>query len=229
MTGSKRNPNFWYYRTPLLYLGTMVLFGGLGLLSAMPWSKRNLLKAVELSAEEVADELFEVDVWQPTQNFLAFKDGVVLVTESQLSGPAIRYWCPRAHDQWGIVDYDFPLSPLRVVEKVVLEHHTMIFGALDARAEAEIWLPSPRVERLEQVGHLASDAIVSFPKTLDVTAHASGTSHFRLRYRLKANQLLFHPTPDVPIGYAAAQACRSVHGSGSVIRLHVWYKQTEAP
>jgi len=227
MTGSKRNPNFWYYRTPLLYLGTIVLFGGLGLLSAMPWSKRNVLTAIELNAQEVADEVFEVDVWGAKQDFLAFEDGVVLVTESQLSGPAIRYWCPRTYNQWGILDYDFPLSPLRAVEKVVLEHHTMIFGALDARAEAEIWLPSPRAERLEQAGHLTSDAIVSFPKTLDVTDRASGKSHFRLRYRLKASQLLFHPTPDVPIGYAAAQACRSVQGSGSVIRLHVWYKQQD--
>jgi hypothetical protein len=225
MTGSKRNPNLWYYRTPLLYLGTIVLFGGLGLVSAMPLNKRNLLKAVELNTEEVADEVFEVDVWQPTRDFLAFEDGMVMVTESQLTGPAIRYWCRRAYNQWGVVDYDFPLSPLRMVEKVVLEHRTMTFGALDARAEAEIWLPSPRVERLEQVGHLAGTAIVSFPQTLDVTEHASGKSHFRLRYRLRASQLLFHPTPDVPIGYAAAQACRSVQGTGPVLKLHIWYKE----
>lgn len=227
MTSSKRNPNFWYYRTPLLYLGTIVLFGGLGLLSAMPMSKRNLLKAIELNAQEVADEVFEVDVWQPMQAFLAFEDGLVLVTESQLTGPSIRYWCPRAYDQWGGVDYDFPLSPLHAVEKVVLEHHTTVFGALDARAEAEIWLPSPHADRLEQAGHLSGDTIVHFPKTLDVTDRASGKSHFRLRYRLKASQLLFHPTPDVPIGYAAAQACRSVQGSGAVIRLHIWYKQED--
>ncbi len=213
----------------MLYVLTAITFAGIGFMSKY-WTtaKPNQLRAAELPPNALFDEILGVDVWKEPHRYVRSKSNIALVTETQgsVENPRIRFWCATQYDRWGVIDYVFPLDSSRRLKSALLEHEVCVFGMLDPTAEAEMWVDADGNGKFELVGHLQDRVQSRFPSVVDVTQWANGRSQLQIRYRLKAGRLLFHPSPNDPIGYAGAQACRSVEGDGAVLRLHLEYDET---
>jgi hypothetical protein len=68
---------------------------------------------------------------------------------------------------------------------------------------------------------------------VDVSRWVKGSQSLRIRYRVKASRLMYHPTPDDPIGLAAAQCLRQqiskreLEQSKYAARLRLWKNHPE--
>lgn len=215
----------WYYRIPLIYLLTILVFGPLGYFSTVLNSNASGLQllACELPKKQ-PDQIHSVDLWDEDDQYLARSSGVALVTEFQKgNSPAIRYWCASQHQRWGEVEFHFPIPTDRKISSALLQHEVVVFGLLDPLAQAEIWVDLEGDGSFQFVDRIQSNVLAKFPQVVDLTEWITGKSELRIRYRIKGGRLIFHPTPNDPVGFAGAQACRSVHGEPPVMQLNLWY------
>lgn len=210
----------WYQSSTILYLSVAFLSFSFGFYSSFPASYQSQLVPTEVPTIP-ADATLTSDIWLDNQKYLEKAQGLTLVTEEQADSPPIRYWCPREHLEWGIIDFTFPTDASRNVSRAILRHETLVFGLLDPLAQAEMLIDKGRGYQL--VGQLASGAMLKFPQFIDVTDWINEDGELKIRYRIRAARLIFHPTPNDPVGFAGAQASRSLKGGPEVMELKVWY------
>lgn len=139
------------------------------------------------------------------------------------------YFSPRRPDQWGSVEMEFRWDETLDPSIGILDPNLHLFGDYDQAAVCELALSSDatgnRWVTLVALG--PSNSHFSIQHSVDVTPWVRGTNSLRIRYRMKASRLMYHPTPNDPIGLAAAQCLRS-HSSQISTRLRLWKDSTVA-
>ncbi len=196
---------------PWSYAIIGLLFASLGFVSGFGKKSVNSLRQFQ-TPDIPADKIFAVNIWEDEQPFLrlAKPNTAVCVTEMTKQGlHGMRFWCARWHDQWGEVNYEFPIeNPGSVKLAALVQRETTVFNFLDETAVAEIWINSGnQTARWVRLGRIDASG-GKFPEMIDITEWAQRGSPLRVRFRLKATKALYHPTENDPIGFAGAQALR---------------------
>jgi hypothetical protein len=94
----------------------------------------------------------------------------------------------------------------------------------DSTGCGELYLASQDTgdQWVELLKFSAQSVGTSITEPIDITRWVRTGHHLRLKYRLKAERPLYHPTPDDPIGIAGAQCLRSSGNHPYASRLRLW-------
>lgn len=135
------------------------------------------------------------------------------------------YWSPKRPDEWGSVEMTFPWSSDSDFAIAILEPSLHLFRDYDATAAGELAIASEatgnRWITLAALG--AGGKKIKIESGIDVTRWVRGSRSLRVRYRMRASRLMYHPTPNDPIGLAGAQCLRQFDlENGYSSRLRLW-------
>ncbi len=154
-----------------------------------------------------------------------FTENVALIRERDPEGKVhTMYWAPRRPNEWGSVELYLKWDSRWGSRLAVLQPSLHILSDYDATAKGELAIASEATgNRWVVLGVIGSQsAHYVFPSAIDITRWVRGSQSLRIRYRLKATRLMYHPTPNDPIGLAAAQCLREMRGGEEMFRLQIW-------
>lgn len=203
-----------------------------GLAGYYSWPPRLVVSQITLASvpETPADQEWSMQLFTTPEKYQLSSEDMVLITEKGgfAANPKdemqTRYLCPRKADTWGEVIYRFPLEGSKRFRQAILDLDLHVFTEFDPLARGELWITSDKAENkwklLVELNASKSEQVLEDP--IDVTQWASGAKHLDVRLRLKAHRLMYHPTPNDPIGFAAAQCLRTLPVSTKSLRLRVW-------
>lgn len=197
----------------------------IGFYSLLPMPDRSRVKIVTPPETEPRFEQ-SVHLFHSPQKHLVKADGVVLITEShsELEGLNTRYWCPKTADQWGEVVYQFDLESVPSFELAILDVNLCIFPVSDPESVVEVYVSSSnrsgKSTRLLVLDRHHDDRILRDP--IDVTEWLVGAKLLKVCFRLKAHRLMYHPTPNDPIGIAGAQCLRQLARDKCAMALRLY-------
>jgi hypothetical protein len=220
-----------FVRTVVCYAIVCAIFGGIGYwLAREPIAVTNLYFAREPKSPPDLDLQFSA-LSTDVKQVLVTQD-VARISERYPDGRVHNiYYAPKRPDHWGTVEMEFRWDPEFQPAMAILEPNLHLFGQFDKTAAGEIAISSEatgnRWVTLASLGNSEVHVSLGYPgsseaflKKIDMTRWVQGSHALRIRYRLKANRLMYHPTPDDPIGLAAAQCLRqSMDGFASRLRL----------
>ncbi|MEY4567732.1 MAG: hypothetical protein RLY14_2702 [Planctomycetota bacterium] len=175
-----------------------------------------------------ADQSLVVDLWSDRLPFIIAREGIVLVTEGKPEdGPQTRFFCPRKPNEDGSVIIRFPLENKKSLKSIFLSLQVVAFYAFDESAELDIELKSAatsgRFLKFAELGARTQENVIR--ESFDITEYARGSTEVDVKITARATKLLYHPTPDDPIGYAGAQALRQQQIEKWAARLDVWFEK----
>lgn len=178
---------------------------------------------------EPADREFLVSNFGPEKSNQFTPKNVVLIRERSVQEKVTTaYWCPKYPGTWGEVEVEYRWEPSFQPQRAILEPVLSVATVFDPTAVAEFAIASDATnqqwETLLRLDVSSPDTV--FNKAIDVSRWVQGCTSLRIRYRLRAEKLIYHPTPNDPIGYAGAQCLRQHYGSSHASRLRLW-KQSE--
>lgn len=210
--------------TLALWGGAASLSFGLGYRSVKPAQAVSQITLGNRPQSE-PDRSFVVDLWAERPEFIEDKNAFALVTEKhQPERYSVRFLCPRSPNQRSELNLRFPLDKLQSVRSAFIQLTVLASAVYDPMAELHIWVASDAtngrwVELLELSAKTGEDQI---PDAFEVTSYVQGASELRLRISCIASHLMYHPTPDDPIGYAACQALRQARYDSFAAKLELW-------
>ena len=122
----------------------------------------------------------------------------------------IVFWSPKRASEWGSIEIGFQWEPGFDPAFAVLDPSLHLFGNFDSTAGGEFAVASEATGNrwVTLAGIETIDSKLTLQHAVDVSRWVRGTHSLRIRYRVKASRLMYHPTPDDPIGLAAAQCLR---------------------
>jgi hypothetical protein len=142
----------------------------------------------------------------------------------------VVYWSPKRANEWGSIEIEFEWEPGFDPAFAILDPSLHLFGNFDPTASGEFavaseatgnrWVTLAVIEAIEDK--------FTLQHAVDVSRWVKGSQSLRIRYRVKASSLMYHPTPDDPIGLAAAQCLRQqinkpeLEQSKYASRLRLW-------
>jgi hypothetical protein len=156
---------------------------------------------------------------------------VVLIRERTVEDkPNIVYWCPQRPGTWGEVEIEWRWEPSFEPDLAILETNVSVATVFDPTAVAEFAIAS---NVTNQQWHTllrldASSPDQAFIESIDVSRWVQNCTSIRIRYRMLANKLMYHPTPNDPIGLAGAQCSRQSMGSRHASRLRFWKHESDS-
>jgi len=181
--------------------------------------------------ETPPDQQWSIHLFTSPEKYQTNSENMVLITEqpgpfldNQDQLPLTRYLCARKPDTWGVVDYRFPLDDSSHVRLAALFANLHVFLEYDPVARGELWIASETTGGQWQLV-AALDSVnteTMIHDHIDVTQWVRGSKYLDVRYRVMAHRLMFHPTPNDPIGFAAAQSMRALDIDKYSMRLAVW-------
>jgi hypothetical protein len=157
---------------------------------------------------------------------------VVLIRERTVEdAPNLAYWCPQRPGTWGEVEVEWHWEPSFQPFLAILEPNLSVATDFDPSAVTEFAIASDvtnqRWKTLLRLDATSPDK--SLYQAINVSKWVKGCSSLRIRYRMMANKLMYHPTPDDPIGLAGAQCSRQSFGSRYASRLRFWTREVGTP
>lgn len=176
------------------------------------------------------DESLTVDLWAEQPAFIENKDTFALVTErSEQELSSVRFLCPRSPNLPSELLLRFPLSEQQPVQAAFLQLTLLASAAYDPLAQLRLWVASPATgnEWLELVELSVATGEDQIPEAFDITPYVQGAAELRLRMTCLASRLIYHPTPDDPIGYASCQALRQPRYEAFAAKLEIWHAPRE--
>lgn len=184
--------------------------------------------------ETPADESLDVDLWNENLPYIVGRESVVLIHERAGAGGdemATRFFSPRNPNQDGYVLIRFPLKLEQPIQKAYLTLRPVTFYSFDEKAEVKVELKSEGTQgvflKLAELG--AKTQETSIDESFDVSEYARGATAIEIKITVRASKLLYHPTPNDPIGYAGAQALRHYKRDPVCARLDLWYDKESQP
>ncbi len=209
----------------LQYVLCTVFFFAIGFYFSLPSSKLPLIELIA-SPTAPADREFLITSSQRDDKGIESTANVKWTRER---GPdnnlSVFYWCPAEAGVWGEVVVRWEWDESWTPEFAMLEPNLILAPLHDSSAAGELYLASEDT-RGQWIELASLDARVSKDKgvtePIDVTRWLKTSRYLQIKYRLKANRQLFHPTPDDPIGIAGAQCLRQLAGQQFASRLRLW-------
>lgn len=178
------------------------------------------------------DETILIDLWSERPAFIVNKEELALVTEKNpREVDHVRFLCPRRPNEISHLDLQFPLENAASIEKAFLKLDLLAASVYDPSAKLRVYMSSEATQnQFEELAELSlytgEDQI---PGDFDVTRFVKNSTRLKVRIECMASKLLYHPTPDDPIGYAAAQALRQPRKEKSAAKLSLWYGTGRQP
>jgi hypothetical protein len=156
---------------------------------------------------------------------LVTRDVALIRERNERDNVPTVYWSPKRPNEWGSVEIRFEWNTDSNPALAIFEPSLHVFGDYDATAAGELAVSS------EATGNRWVDLAAlgpgrkkfSLQSAIDVTRWVQGSQSIRIRYRVKAGRLMYHPTPNDPIGLATAQCLRQFDPvNGYSARLQFW-------
>lgn len=135
-----------------------------------------------------------------------------------------RFYCPNESLVWGELivrwEWEADWSP----SLGILDPNLGISPEYDAATEAELYVESKSTAgRWILISKLNKKLDrTEIQRSIDVTRWVRNGNYLRVKYRLKAEKFMTHPTPDDPIGFAGAQCLRQLRIKPMATRLQLW-------
>ncbi len=223
------------YRTAIVYAILCASFGVLGYRWSSEPSRVTSLYFVREPTSPADIELLysnfstSVSMEPVTQNLAQIRERA---PDDQVT---TMYWSPKRANEWGSIEIEFQWEPGFDPAFAILDPSLHLFGNFDCTAAGEIAVASEATGNRWVI--LASIAAGESKHTLqhpvDVSRWVRGSQSLRIRYRVKASRLMYHPTPNDPIGFAAAQCLRELpprsgfEGENYAAQLRLWKNQPD--
>jgi len=163
--------------------------------------------------EVPADLTFGESLFPDQQPGLVSSSNMAMITERNDKAPTahmVRYWCPRSSNSWGEIIYEWKWDVSWQPELAIMKPNLHVFSELDpfARGEFYIATESTRDQWLLMLAMGENKSDTRLDREIDVTRWVRNSRYLRVKYRLKAQKMMYHPTPNDPIGFAGAHALR---------------------
>jgi hypothetical protein len=147
----------------------------------------------------------------------------------------IVFWSPKRANEWGSIEIEFQWEPGFNPAFAVLDPNLHLFGNFDSTAGGEFAVASQATGNrwVTLASTETIDSKFTLQHAIDVSRWVQGSDSLRIRYRVKASRLMYHPTPDDPIGFAAAQCLRQhlnerdAENCKYAARLRLWKNQPD--
>jgi len=208
----------------LLFLVLACLSGWLGHLSLLPKATKSKI-VVPLQRPKVADEIMTLNIWDESPKYLENLQDAVLVRERAIGTYDTLYYCPRTPDREATLVLRFPLPENRPIRLGLLSLRLHSFYEFDPDSRLYLLVSSSTTNEKEIL--LAEFSIEtqenSITDAFDITQYAVGAKELKIIIRGSSPRLLYHPTPNDPIGYAGAQLLRQWQRDPWAAQLELWY------
>jgi hypothetical protein len=208
----------------LLYAVTATVFAAIGYWFSVP---SPYISSIYFAREPESPPDFEVSISSLEHTHPAIEStvNVAWVRERELDDSVkVRYWCPKTANEWGEVVVHWQWEHAWSPKLALLELNIQIFSMFDPFSEAQVFLSSQdtggRWKELVRFDVNSSDKELS--KAIDVSPWVSTSRYLRIKYRMKGQKWMYHPTPNDPIGIAGAQCLRQGNGQTYSSRLRLW-------
>ena len=216
-----------FYRIILTYLAVCTCFALLGYWLA---GEPSIVESVYFSREpstKADQEILFPPLPSSTSPPIVTENVSFIQERDESQEVAITYWAPTRPNVWGMIEMEFVWASDIRPELAILEPSLLLFLDYDPTAEGEFAISSAATgnEWLTLVRLNVSNHLDRFNNRIDVTKWVQGSEKLRIRYRLKANRLMYHPTPNDPIGLACAQGLRKHVEEGYASRLRLWRRR----
>lgn len=216
---------------PLVYVSTALL----ALLAGFLWQSNQysvsliyFLKPPDVAADVVFVESFvgKTIGLDGIDGFHGVLRNAVVITEEgrQGGGQTNFYICPQSANRWGELELTWKWDRTFQPALGILDLNMHVFPQFDSTAIAEMYLASEETKgrwvQLVTLSEKTHDR--NLFDSIDVTRWVKKSSYLKVLYRLKANRLIYHPTPNTPIGFAGAQCLRHAEYSPEATKLSLW-------
>lgn len=135
-----------------------------------------------------------------------------------------KFYCPNESRVWGELILRWRWEADWSPSLGILDPNLTISPGFDPASTAELYISSEVTHgrwillcRLD--GKLDRTEI---QRSIDVTKWVQKGEYLRVKYRLRAEKYMTHPTPDDPIGLAGAQCLRQLRVNPVATRLRLW-------
>lgn len=216
---------------PLVYVSTALL----ALLAGFLWQSNQysvsliyFLKPPDVAADVVFVESFvgKTIGLDGIDGFHGVLRNAVVITEEgrQGGGQTNFYICPQSANRWGELELHWEWDRSMKPALGILALNMHVFPQFDDTAIAEMYLASEETKGrwVQMVTLSAKTHDRNLFDSIDVTRWVKNSSYLKVLYRLKANRLIYHPTPNTPIGFAGAQCLRHAEHSPEATKLSLW-------
>lgn len=158
------------------------------------------------------------------------RNAVVITEEGRQGGGQTNcYICPQSANRWGELELTWKWERTIKPALGILDLNMHVFPQFDSTAIAEVYLASEETKgRWVQMVTLSEKTHDrNLFDSIDVTRWVQKSSYLKVLYRLKANRLIYHPTPNTPIGFAGAQCLRHAEYAPEATKLSLWKTMPE--
>jgi hypothetical protein len=186
------------------------------------------LKPPEVAADVVfVESLLGKDIGlDGIDGFHGVLRNAVVITEQgrQGGGQTNCYICPQSANRWGELELKWEWDRSLQPALGILDLNMHVFPQFDPTAVAEMYLASEETKgRWVQMVTLSENTHDrNLFEPIDATPWVKNSSYLKVLYRLKANRLIYHPTPNTPIGFAGAQCLRHAEHAPEATKLSLW-------
>lgn len=172
------------------------------------------------------DRLLEVNLWGDPSSFIYQQDKIALINEKS-PNPArlIKFYCPNSPHELSTLVLRFKLEEHMHCNHVFLRLSSAALFSFDPYAKIRVAIASENtrgdfVELAELSKQTEENHI---PESFDVTEYVRDSSMLDIRLTAIASKLLYHPTPNDPIGFAGAQLLRQARSENAAATLEFWF------
>jgi hypothetical protein len=136
----------------------------------------------------------------------------------------VHYWCPTESNTWGELVVQWSWDSTWPPALAILDPSLHLFPMFDPKGQGEILLSSRDTgdKWVELVAFDARTIGTTLDYPIDITRWVRNSRELRIKYRIKAERLMYHPTPNDPIGIAGAQCLRQGVTFPYASRLRLW-------
>jgi hypothetical protein len=213
-----------YYLEILLYLLLTCFSGWLGLFSISPYVPKSKI-VIPLETNYPADHSTTINLWNGQIGYISKTENTVLVRETGSHGLDCQYYCPRAPNSEAQVILSFPVENSHSIDRALFSVRLHSFFEFDSEARVLLSVASNDYfgDEIVLAEFSSKTEESNISNAFDVTEYVKSGSNFRIILRGKCRRMLYHPTPNDPIGYAGAQLLRQRENEPWVAKLDIWY------
>ena len=144
--------------------------------------------------------------------------------DGETEAVSTKFYCPKEAREWGELIVRWEWQADWKPRLGILDPNVAIITAFDPATQAELYVASEVTgDRWVQLCQLEKKLErTELNRAIDVTDWVQRGNYLRVKYRLKAEKFMTHPTPDDPIGFAGAQCLRQLRAKPHATRLQLW-------
>jgi hypothetical protein len=212
------------YLEILFLVSLACLSGWLGLITASPRVVKSKI-IVPLAPSQLADRSSHLSLWNGETTNLERVENGVLVREKGSHGFDCQYYCPREPNTEALIQLRFPVREANPITLALFSLRIHSFHDFDPEARVILSVATRDDLRDEKVlAEFSSFTEESnIGSAFDVTEYVKHKTDLIILVRGKCRRMLYHPTPNDPIGYAGAQLLRQREDEPWAAKLDLWY------